>query len=54
MHRVIGRRRGGYFKIYFNFKDASERYRSGEKDVIFPKGTYKPPLFTAALSLDLR
>ena len=43
-----------YFKIYFNFKDASERYRSGEKDVIFPKGTYKPPLFTAALSLDLR
>jgi putative transposase len=37
-----------YFQIYFDYKEASRRYRNGEKDVVFPKGTYKPPLFTVA------
>jgi hypothetical protein len=43
------RRKAGetwYFNIFFKYKDASKRYRSGEPDVKFPKGTYKPPLFT--------
>jgi hypothetical protein len=37
-----------YFSIYFKHQEASRRYRSGETDVEFPKGTYKPPLFTVA------
>lgn len=37
-----------YFQIYFEYKEASRRYRNGETDVVFPKGTYKPPLFTVA------
>jgi hypothetical protein len=37
-----------YFSIYFQYKERSKRYRSGEIDVEFPKGTYKPPLFTVA------
>ena len=37
-----------YFSIYFEYKERSKRYRSGETDVEFPKGTYKPPLFTVA------
>lgn len=32
-----------YFKIYFEFKLASRRYRAGEIDVEFPPGTYRPP-----------
>ncbi|NDC39203.1 MAG: hypothetical protein EBZ48_14350, partial [Proteobacteria bacterium] len=35
-----------YFSIYFQYKEASKRYRAGELDVEFPPGTYKPPLFT--------
>jgi hypothetical protein len=37
-----------YFSIYSKYKEASSRYRSGEQDVEFSKGTYKPPLFTVA------
>ena len=37
-----------YFSIYFEYKERSKRYRAGETDVEFPKGTYKPPLFTVA------
>ena len=37
-----------YFSIYFEYKSCSARYRAGEKDVVFPPGTYKPPLFTVA------
>jgi hypothetical protein len=39
-----------YFAIYFQYKRCSARYRAGEPDVIFPAGTYKPPLFTVARS----
>jgi hypothetical protein len=39
-----------YFSIYFDYKERSKRYRAGEADVEFPKGTYKPPLFTVAFS----
>jgi hypothetical protein len=38
-----------YFSIYFAYKKASASYRSGQLDVAFPAGTYKPPLFTVAL-----
>ncbi|MEN9844961.1 MAG: hypothetical protein RIS36_108 [Pseudomonadota bacterium] len=37
-----------YFSIYFDYKECSKRYRAGEIDVVFPAGTYKPPLFTVA------
>ncbi len=37
-----------YFSIYFEYKGCSKRYRAGEADVVFPAGTYKPPLFTVA------
>ena len=37
-----------YFSIYFQYRESSKRYRSGETNVEFPKGTYKPPLFTVA------
>lgn len=37
-----------YFSIYFEYRRASKRYREGALDVTFPKGTYKPPLFTVA------
>ncbi len=39
-----------YFSIYFDYKDASKRYRRGEKNVKFPPGTYKPPIFTKRYS----
>jgi hypothetical protein len=32
-----------HFDIYWPYKDASARYLRGEKDVVFPPGTYKPP-----------
>ncbi|MFN8389778.1 MAG: hypothetical protein U0136_17985 [Bdellovibrionota bacterium] len=32
-----------FFPIYWQYKDASERYLRGEKDVVFPPGTYRPP-----------
>lgn len=35
-----------YFEIYFQFQESSARYRSGELDVEFPRGTYRPPMFT--------
>ncbi len=31
-----------YFDTYFQYKDASARYRAGEEGVVFPEGTYKP------------
>lgn len=37
-----------YFDIYFRYRKASKMYRSGDLDVEFPPGTYKPPLFTVA------
>ena len=37
-----------YFNTYTEHKDASARYRKGELDVVFPEGTYKPPLFTVS------
>jgi hypothetical protein len=39
-----------YFSIYFDYKVASKRHRTGEPQVEFPEGTYKPPLFTVARS----
>jgi REP element-mobilizing transposase RayT len=37
-----------YFTRYFKYREASKEYRSGNLDVVFPEGTYKPPLFTVA------
>lgn len=37
-----------YFHIYFEYREKSAEYRSGQTDVIFPPGTYKPPAFTVA------
>ena len=51
------RRRAGndwYFTIHFNYKQASKEYRSGNLDVEFPEGTYKPPLFTVAFTETIR
>lgn len=31
-----------YFDIYFKYKEASRRYRAGERDVEFPPWTYRP------------
>ena len=51
--RTLGERRRDikeadewYFNIFFRYQRASKRYRAGEKHVRFPRGTYKPPLFT--------
>lgn len=38
-----------YFDMYFQYKAASEEYRSGKKRVEFPPGTY-PPCLPAKLS----
>jgi hypothetical protein len=37
-----------YFSIYFDYRQCSKRYRSGDPTVCFPRGTYKPPAFTIA------
>lgn len=37
-----------YFGIYFQFRESSSRYRAGELTVVFPAGTYRPPMFTVA------
>lgn len=37
-----------YFEIYFDYRRASARYRAGDSEAVFPKGTYKPPLFTVS------
>lgn len=37
-----------YFSIYSEYKQKSKEYRSGNLTVEFPKGTYRPPLFTVA------
>ena len=34
--------RAWYFDIFFRYKEASHRYRTGELDIEFPKGTYRP------------
>lgn len=39
-----------YYSIYFRHQASSKRYRAGELDVVFPEGTYKPPLFTVGYS----
>ena len=31
-----------YFQIYFEYKDASQRFRKGELTAKFPEGTYRP------------
>ena len=33
-----------YFAIYFEYREASERYRAGEVGVEFPHGTFRPHL----------
>ncbi|MEY4668951.1 MAG: hypothetical protein RL518_1650 [Pseudomonadota bacterium] len=43
-----------YFSIYFKYRERSKRYRSGEVDVEFPQGTYKPPMFTVAFCGGIR
>lgn len=35
-----------YFKVYFEYKEASRIFRSGKLSVKFPPGTYRPPHFT--------
>ncbi len=40
--------RAWYFSTYFEYRSCSRRYRDGDLSVKFPKGTYKPPLFTVA------
>lgn len=40
-----------YFKIYYEYQDASKRYRQGEEGVEFPVGTHKPPKFTVVCTL---
>lgn len=37
-----------YFSTYFEYRRCSKRYREGDHSIEFPKGTYKPPLFTVA------
>lgn len=37
-----------YFSTYFEYRECSRRYREGDLSVVFPTGTYKPPLFTVA------
>lgn len=37
-----------YFSIYYDFREASLKYRQGKSGVKFPPGTYKPPKFTCA------
>jgi hypothetical protein len=39
-----------YFSTYFEYRRASKRYRDGDLSVLFPNGTYRPPLFTVAFS----
>jgi hypothetical protein len=39
-----------YFSIHFEYRSASLRYRSGEVNVTFPPGTFKPPAFTVTRS----
>ena len=35
-----------YFGVWYEYKESSLRYRSGELDTPFPPGTYRPPSFT--------
>lgn len=42
-----------YFSIYFKYKETSKEYRAGKTAVIFPEGTYKPPLFTVVCEDDI-
>ena len=42
-----------YFDIYFDYQDCSRQYRKGKTDVVFPEGTYKPPLFTVGYRYDM-
>jgi len=39
-----------YFQTIGEYKHCSKLYRAGDLTVVFPKGTYKPPLFTVAFS----
>ncbi len=42
-----------YRSIVNAYREASKRYLSGELDVKFPEGTYKPPIFTSVLEVTL-
>ena len=42
-----------YFSIYFEYREASEKYRAGDLKVGFPPGTYMPPLFTVACRAEI-
>lgn len=33
-----------YFEVYYQYKEASEDYRAGNLDAVFPPGTYRPPI----------
>jgi hypothetical protein len=35
-----------YFSIYFDYRNQSKKFRSGDLSVAFPEGTYRPPSFT--------
>lgn len=43
-HKRRAQYKAWYFGIISAYKDASMRYRAGELDVVFPKGTYRPPV----------
>jgi REP element-mobilizing transposase RayT len=40
-----------YFDIYFKFKAASKSYRRGDREVVFPDGTYRPYVPTEETAL---
>ena len=37
-----------YFTIYYEYREKSALFRAGEPNIVFPPGTYKPPVFTKA------
>ena len=42
----LERGKAWYFSIYHEYREKSVRYRAGARNVEFPLGTYKPPVFT--------
>jgi len=44
--RTMAKRMSWYFAVLLQYKECSQRYRSGEQGVKFPSGTYKPIIFT--------
>jgi REP element-mobilizing transposase RayT len=41
--------RDWFFQLLASYQEASRRFRAGEYDVVFPPGTYRPPLFTVTI-----